>query len=203
VRIFGLTPGRTGSVTFTLACRQATNVTSGHETRAMVTPLADRLRCPDQHVEADRHLSLMLGALGATYREDVLFVHLWSEPESTARSWVRRMPDVESWPRWIRVETGTLVRRRHRQTLASFIGHTLFGPARRLTEQEQIDAARAYVDMTNANITEFLTTRPSVVLDVDQPHALAEVWERGGVAGDFDAAIAQYDTRWNASRSTS
>jgi hypothetical protein len=198
VRVFGLTPGRTGSATFVEACRHATNYTAGHETRSARTPLSERLAYPDHHIEADRHLSFMLASLDRAHPSDVLYVHLWRDPEATAASWVRRMPDAESWPVWLRRGVGGLVKRRHRQTLGVVMAHVLFGPARRLTPEEMLASATAYVEVVHDTISAFVADRPSVRLDVDDPSGLAEVWERADVEGDFEAALAEYRVKHNA-----
>ena len=132
MRVFGLTTGRAGSATFVEACRHATNFTTGHETQSGVAPLSARIAYPDEHIEADRHLVFMLASLDRAYpRDDVLYVHLWRDPAATAASWVRRMPDAESWPIWLRKQAVLTLKRRSRQTLAVVMAHTIFGGARR------------------------------------------------------------------------
>ena len=63
-----------------------------------------------------------------------------------------------------------------------------------------MSSASAYVEMVNETIAAFISDRAAVVLDVDNPKsALAEVWERCHIEGDFDAAIMEYRVRHNAS----
>lgn len=85
--VFALTAGRTGSTTFIEACQHATNYTAAHESGKGIV-LADRLRFPDQHIEADNRLTWFLGPLGERY-PDAIYVHLVRDREAVARSWAR------------------------------------------------------------------------------------------------------------------
>lgn len=68
MRVFVLTTGRSGSMTFHRAATYATNHTVGHETNAgRVGP--ERFAYPDNHIEADNRLAWFLGELDHRYGE--------------------------------------------------------------------------------------------------------------------------------------
>ena len=201
MRVFVLTTGRSGSATFARACHYATNYTSGHESRTGLTELEKRLDYPDQHIEADRHLAWMLGPLDRRFDAEVHYVHLVRDERQTALSWARRMPDNESWIRWLRVESGLMIKRRVRQTFADVIGHKLFGPARRLSPEEQYVAAVTYVRVVNANIEHFLRDKKSVSrIDIGSPKlAFQTFWDSIGATGQLDRSLREFDVLYNAS----
>lgn len=201
MRLFGLTAGRTGSATFAKACGHAKNYTAGHETRKGVRPISDRLDYPDQHVEADLTLTYLLGSLARRFDDgDTLYIHLRRDPEATALSWAKRVPDRESWPLWLRKELGLVAKRRHRQTLGHAIAHQFFGDARRLDAVQTLEACRSYVTMVDDQITEFLQHHRGLVIQLEDPVSdFEQVWERAGMEGDVTLGVAEYGTRHNAS----
>jgi hypothetical protein len=90
VRIFVLTTGRSGSLTFAKACGHASNFTAAHESR--IDLIDGRLDYPDQHIEVDNRLAWMLGPLHAAH-PDARYVHLTRDAATTARSFARRSSD--------------------------------------------------------------------------------------------------------------
>lgn len=198
MRIFVLTTGRSGSKTFFNACRCVENFSAGHES----TAFRDPMEYPDGHIEIDGMLSFMLGTLDLHYGDAPIFVHLTRNPEDVARSWARRMPDAESWPRWLRIQMGLTARRRFRQTRAVFIGHNLYSGAGRLSNEERIAAARKYVDRANDNIRHFLKDKSKVVdIEIEQPdQTFRKLWEMAGFEGSLDRAMDELGTVYNASK---
>ncbi len=188
MRVFVLSTGRCGSMTFSKACSHITNYTSGHETRAhMIGP--ERLEYPDQHIEVDNRLSWFLGEiehmnLPRPWR--CYFVHLKRDPELVARSHNKR------WGK------GGII-----EAFADGItmGH---GP------YDQIDEmllCRWYVRTVNENIDTYLcgaTHEPWMEFAIDdEPEERARrfklFWRNIKAEGDLEAALAEFDTRHNAS----
>lgn len=198
MRVFVLTAGRSGSMTFYRACQHVTNYSTGHED----VKFRSLMEYPDNHIEVDGMLCFMLGTLDARYGNSPVYVHLKREPERVATSWARRMPDAESWPRWLRIQLGLTAKPRSRQTRAVWIGHHLYGGAGRLSYEERMSAARKYVDRANDNIRHFLKDKSKVVdIEIEQPdQSFRELWEIAGFDGSLDGALEELGTVYNASK---
>lgn len=90
MRVFVLTTGRSGSVTFARSCSHITNYSSAHESRAAEYGAA-RFDYADQHIEIDNRLSWFLGGLEERFPE-ARYVHLRRDPAADARSFAARWP---------------------------------------------------------------------------------------------------------------
>jgi len=186
VNVFVLCTGRCGSVTFSQACSHLTNFTSGHETRsARIGPA--RVDFPPNHIEVDNRLSWTLGSLAARWDpEDVLYVHLKRDRDAVARSYLKR---------WNSSFRASIIRA---------FGHGIVMRVRDWPEEQRLDVSRAYVDTVTANIDEFLRTRPSMTVQLEDVETdFAEFLHRIGAKGDREAALAEWSVRHNASKTSS
>ena len=178
MRVFVLTTGRSGSLTFAHACKSITNHTSGHETR--IRELDDRLIYPRDHIEVDNRLAWFLGSLDALYGDTPLYVHLRRDAESVARSYARR---------W-HIRSGIM------PAFASGI------VMRRRLEREAMKSARLMVATVRNNIELFLRDKTNVLrVDLEEPHgAFDKMWHMIDAQGDLEYAHVQLDIRRNESR---
>ena len=176
MNVFVLNTGRCGSMTWTRACSHITNFTSGHETRAGLVG-HQRLAYPDGHIEVDNRLSWLLGRLDARYGTSAFYVHLRRDPAATARSFTRRMDFgiMKAYREGILIEPA--------QTLA---------PA---------DFAADYVETVDSNIALFLRDKPNLMVAdlASAARDFTHFWDWIGACGDREAALAEFDTCYNAS----
>ena len=180
MRVFGIGAGRAGSVTFTLAMAKAGNYTTGHESHRGDFRAMSSLDYPDSHVEVDNRLSWFLPALGEKYPDDVLWVHLRRDLEMQAISYSKR----HTWK-------GALV-------LA--YGHGLMQRGREYTDEELPEVALAMVTNITANVEAFCRDKPSVDVWIEDPEpGFRHVWDMAHAQGDIEEALAQYQTKHNAS----
>lgn len=177
MNVFVLCTGRCGSLTFIKACRHITNFTSGHESRTGRVG-TERLVYPANHIEADNRLSWLLGRLEKQYGETALYVHLTRNAQATARSFARRYA------------TGII---------AAYRKDILIDVA---PDTDPLAVSLDYCDTVTANIESFLKDKPRVMtfaLEHAKEH-FRGFWSLIGAAGDLQAALAEFDTAYNASR---
>jgi hypothetical protein len=163
-------------MTFIEACRHIGNYSAGHETRLrMIGPA--RLAYPENHIEADNRLCWLLGRLDRAYGDDAFYVHLKRSREATAASFAKRM-DFGIMKAW---RDGVLLEGE--------------------PGQAPMDIAIDYLDAVEANIGYFLKgkTRQAVVRLEHAQDDFPRFWEAIGARGDLDKALAEWDTRHNAS----
>ncbi len=176
MNIFILNSGRCGSTTFIEACQHITNYTALHESRCGLIG-EERLNYPDNHIEADNRLSWFLGRLDQKYGDDAFYVHLSREREVTAESFARR------------AEFGIM------QAYREGIILGLQG------EPDAHSLALDYLDTIDSNIECFLKDKKnkmSFQLE-NAPEDFNLFWQRIGAEGDLDAALAEWQSRYNAS----
>ena len=73
--------------------------------------------------------------------------------------------------------------------------------ARQIDAGQWREIARMYVRTVTTNIEYFLADKPNVVrMRLEEPEeAVREIWLRAGMQGDLQAALAAWQTRFNAS----
>ena len=176
MNIFVLNTGRCGSSTFIQSCQHISNYSSAHE--SLITELgARRFDYPENHIEADNRLSWFLGRLDNTYGDDAFYVHLKRNHHYTATSFSKRI-DFGILKAY---EQGVLMHDKHLVT-ADLI-------------------ANDYIETVEANIKLFLkdkTNKMDVSLESINNN-FADFWQRINAQGDFDKAIKEWDTNYNAS----
>jgi hypothetical protein len=203
VRVFVLTTGRTGSVTYAHAAAHATNFTAGHETRGGVLQ-PDRLEYPDDHIEVDNRLSWFLGSLHRRYGDDAGYVHLLRDEDAVARSYEDRWPDSRLPRRKpivaARKALGYVRGDNHASLPVAFSQGIVM--RKHVAREERFTACKLMVRTINDNVALFLRERPnSLVVDLeDGADGFERVWERFGLQGDLDGALAEFHVRHNPSK---
>jgi hypothetical protein len=137
-----------------------------------------RLSYPENHIEADNRLSWYLGRLEKTYGDSAFYVHLFRrDTMMTAMSCSKR-----TYP-------GTIIK-------AYKEGILLHCPK----NTDVVDLSLDYCDTVMSNIELFLNTKSNwmnFILE-DAKNNFREFWDRIGAEGDFEAAIAEFDIKYNA-----
>jgi len=175
--IFILNTGRCGSTTFIQACRHITNYSALHESRLTYTG-SRRFNYPENHIEADNRLSWMLGRLDKKYNDGAFYVHLSRDMNTTADSFAKRK------------EFGIMKAYRE--------GVLLFGEEHQSAREIALD----YIETIESNIELFLKDKINKMdFHLESAKNDFEVfWGKIGATGDFDAALKEWDTNYNASR---
>lgn len=176
MNIFILNTGRCGSTTFIKACQHINNYSSAHESR--VTLIGEqRLNYPENHIEADNRLSWILGRLDSIYGDTAFYVHLSRDKNKTAESFIKR------------TEFGIM--KAYREGIL-------------MQEQENdptLELAQDYIDTVESNIALFLKDKTNTLKfsleNAEQD--FTKFWQAISAEGDFDAAIAEWKTSYNAS----
>src|SRR5262249_24420812 len=142
-----------------------------------------RLRYPDNHIEADNRLSWFLGTLEKEYGDAAFYVHLLREPEAVARS---------------------LVQRGKRSIIFAYAWGVLqyYDDAEALGEAERYEIGLQYCQAVNDNIAAFLASKPrqmTIWLHDVRP-SFARFWDAIGAEGNLEVALAEWDVRHNAAR---
>lgn len=176
MNVFILNAGRSGSLTFIRACRHITNFSCGHESRAGLLG-DDHFAYPPDHIEADNRLSWFLGRLDRRFGADAFYVHLRRDDEATAASFVRRF-------------SGGIIRA-YRKTMLMGLPDGI----------DAMAVARDYCDTVNSNIGLFLRDKPrKMEFSLENAHRdFRKFWELIQAEGDLQAALAEFDRRYNAS----
>lgn len=178
MNIFVLNTGRCGSTTLIEACRHISNYSCAHESRSGMLG-EERLNYPDNHIEADNRLSWMLGRLDREYGDEALYVHLKRSERDTACSFFKRY---------------------HSGIIKAYRGN---GILMGLPEKhDPLSVCLDYCDTVNSNIDLFLRNKSKKITiqleTVDQ--GFDEFWQLIGAEGDYDAALAEFGVRHNATK---
>ena len=180
MNIFILNSGRCGSSTFIQACRHIHNYTAAHESRSTLTGEA-RLAYPANHIEADNRLSWLLGRLDQTYGDNAFYVHLQRNHEDTANSFVKRK------------DFGIMQAYREGILMGADVK----------TNVEEL--ASDYLHTVDANISLFLKDKNRTLcfhLETAKED-FRLFWKKIQAEGDLESALRCWDTRYNASVSSS
>ncbi|QEP42201.1 hypothetical protein D5085_03045 [Ectothiorhodospiraceae bacterium BW-2] len=178
MNIFILNSGRCGSSTFIAACRHIDNYSCGHESRATALGSA-RFDYPDNHIEADNRLSWLLGRLDRHYGQQPFYIHLQRNREASAASFAKR----EQLPLGI---------------IPAYRNGILMGASPAATALAISDD---YLDTVESNIKLFLKDKPKQMPFWLERAAddFKRFWHAIGAEGDFEAAVAEWQIRHNAS----
>ena len=171
MNVFVLSTGRCGSTTFREACKQVTNFSSGHESRAMHWG-ETRFNYPDQHIEVDNRLSWCLGRLDAAFGAEAFYVHLIRDKEGTVNSLNGR------WHR-----TASIM---HFYTQA-----VLMTDPQALSDTERWQVCTDYYETVNENIRHFLQNKPlRLTIHMESwQQSFPDFWQQIGAEGDLAAAL--------------
>ena len=179
MNVFVLCTGRCGSTTFIKACEHVTNFTAAHESRLRMIG-ASRMAYPRNHIEADNRLSWIIGTLERVYGDRAHYVHLSRNRDATAASLDNR--------RWSDARGMSM-------TLAYQKSFLLGGEEGEDPRKISADLA----DVLTANIEFFLRDKTNVhrVAVERAKEDFAAFWHWIGAEGDLDAALAEWDVRYN------
>lgn len=182
MRVFILSTGRSGSLTFSRACEHITNYTSGHESRSRLIG-ADRFDYPDWHIEADNRLAWFPGALDHLYGKEAFYVHLLRERSKTVESYNRR---------WVR--NGSLVRA-YCEGILQIAIHTL-------DRKRRYKVVGDFYDQVNENIRQFLKDKDkTLTLRIeDMEEGFPQFWKEIGAEGNLEAALETFKESYNRSK---
>lgn len=174
--VFILCTGRCGSTTMVRACKHISNYTAGHETRTALLG-KDRFAYPKGHIEADNRLSWLLGRLDEEFGKDAFYVHLRRDRQEVAESYSKRSGGI----------------------LRAYMGSGILMDN---TNPDYVAVAGDMVDTISSNIEHFLQDKPhKMEFWLERAKAqLPEFFERIGAQGDLDAALDEFDVKYNATK---
>lgn len=148
--IFVLSPGRSGSKTFIEACLHITNYSAAHESRAALLG-ENRFAYPASHIEADNRLTWFLGPLGERFTQpNVLYINLIRDTDKTVDSFLHRLRNSH-----------------YRASIISAFAHGIVMKPGDWTPEEEIDVAKLYVKTVQSNIEQFISTRNSLTVKLE------------------------------------
>lgn len=175
MNVFVLNTGRCGSTTFERACSHIENYTSAHESRSHILG-PSHFDYPEQHIEIDNRLTWHLGRLGSRFGDDAVYVHLTRNREDTITSFVKRY------------QKGVI--KAHRKGM-------MMGLPK---ESDPREVAGDYCDTVYSNIEYFLRDKTKKMhFSLENPHGgFVEFWNLIGAEGDMEAALAEFDKKYNA-----
>ena len=174
MNVFILCTGRCGSLTFVKACQHIRNFSAAHESRmACVGP--DRLRYPDNHIEADNRLTWLLGRLDQEYGDDAFYVHLKRDSSAVAESFKNRYRSGIIHAYWEAIHSA---------------------PAK--ADPETV--CRDYVETVRANIELFLRDKPRKMefCIEDAGEQFPRFCDAIGAICDLSEAVAEFGIHYNA-----
>ena len=172
MRVFVLSPQRCGSVSFSQACKNIKNFTSGHETREELG-----INYPDNHIEIDNRLVFFLGRIGQTYGNDSIYIYLKRNPEKVANSCLNRY-------------NKGIMRAYHKRIL-------LFKP-----NATKFEVCLDYVKTVNSNIEYFLKDKTKIIeVNVENfEEDFTKFWNFIKAEGNLQQALKDLDVKHNASK---
>jgi hypothetical protein len=164
---------RNGMNVFILNTGRCGSLTFSRACRHITRP--ERLNYPDNHIEADNRLSWFLGGVDSKYGDSAVYVHLMRNRTDTAKSFMRRYP------------------------------HSIIKAYRQAILKGSSDNPMAicldYCETVDSNIESFLEdkTRKMDFRIESAKEDFVRFWEMIGAEGDMEAALAEFDIRYNAS----
>ena len=182
MRVFVLSTGRCGSLTFTRACTHISNYTASHESLSDRLG-SDRFKYPDNHIESDNRLSWQLGQLDNIYGDNAFYVHLKRGKVQVARSVMARFFTPYS-------------------IIDTFCGSIRMNPPEKMSKAQRLQACYDYIDTVNANIELFLSSKSKkMTIEIEQAkEGFPVFWKAIEGVGDIDAALAEFDQKYNTSQ---
>jgi hypothetical protein len=180
-QVFVLSPGRSGSKTFIEACAHITNYSAAHE--SLSSKLGnERFAYPAHHIEADNRLAWFTGELANRFSEDVLYVSLIRDLDSTIESFQHRLRSSS-----------------YRASIMNAFAHGILMKPGDWREDQERDLAAFYVQTVKSNIDFFLKGRHHHVVHLeDGSKSFTEFLYMIGAEGDMDKIVSTWQTVHNA-----
>ena len=165
-------------MTFIRACRHIKNFTSSHESRRGQIR-SKRFAYPANHIEADNRLSWLLGRLDVHYGDKAYYVHLRRNDVDVAKSYSRRFP------------TGII---------GAYGKGILVGLPWGI---DPLTICLDYCDTVNGNISHFLKDKTHrMAFQIENAETeFRKFWDFVGAKGNIDAALSEFEKRYNATPS--
>ena len=182
MRVFVLSTGRSGSTTFTKACKHINNYTAGHEINAGKIG-EERYNYPDNHIESDNRLCWHLGQLHELYSdEDTVYVYIRREKNKVAGSFMRRYFKPTS-------------------IIDAFCEGIQQMPPEKLSKDERLEACHDYIDTLEANVRFFMSHKPNTFYMQleNMQNEFIRFWKFIGAEGNLDEALEEFKRQHNAS----
>lgn len=176
MNVFVVSPGRTGTLSFSNACSLIENFSSGHETRlGMLCP--QKLDYPENHIECDNRLAWLMGPLHERFTNDTVLVYLKRDLAKVAASYDKR---------W-HVKHG-IVR--------GYADSILMLPSRLWNREAALD----FVTVVDRNIAFAARLfNDFIEINIDNPDdGFYEFWSKINAIGDYEAALSVLKTPANA-----
>ena len=180
-QVFVLSPGRSGSKTFIEACAHITNYSAAHESLSAKLG-EERFAYPMHHIEADNRLVWFTGELAHRFSEDVLYVNLIRDRDSTIESFQHRLKNSS-----------------YRASIMNAFAHGILMKPGDWREDQERDLAAFYVETVKSNIDFFLKDRNHHVVHLeDGSKSFTEFLQMIGAEGDMDKIVSTWQTVHNA-----
>ncbi len=140
----------------------------------------DRLDYPKNHIEADNRLSWFLGRLDKKYGDDALYIHLKRNKNDTSRSYAKRF--------WYGI-------------MKAYRNGILISLPKKT---DSMSVALDYYETVNSNIDLFLKDKSKkLTINLENiEEGFLEFWNLINAQGDLGAALAEFNTRYNATKET-
>lgn len=139
----------------------------------------ERLNYAENHIEADNRLSWFLGRLDKQFGNTAFYIHLTRNADETARSYAPR------------VFSGAII--------PAYRNGILFN----LDEDvPNVSVTLDYCDTVNSNISLFLKDKDhKLVISLENiTEDFCAFWKAIDAKGDLSAALAEFDTKYNATK---
>jgi hypothetical protein len=180
--IFVLSPGRSGSKTFSEACQHLSNYSSAHE--SLSNQIGDaRFAYPAGHIEVDNRLCWFLGDMQKRFSSsDTLYIYLKRDFDKTAESFLHRLKNSA-----------------YRASIMGAFAHGIIMKSGDWKPEEEERLARFYVETVQANIESFLKLTPHLVVSLEDGGEsfrtfLAEI----SAEGEIEKALQTWRHVYNA-----
>jgi hypothetical protein len=180
-QVFVLSPGRSGSKTFVEACSHITNYSAAHE--SLSSKLGnERFAYPAHHIEADNRLVWFTGDLANRFPENVLYVNLIRDLDSTIESFQDRFKNSS-----------------YRASIMNAFAHGILMKPGDWRQDQWRELAAFYVETVRSNIEIFLKDRHHHVVHLeDGSRSFTEFLQMIDAEGDMDKILAAWKTVHNA-----
>lgn len=180
--IFVLSPGRSGSKTFSEACQHLSNYSAAHE--SLSNQIGDaRFAYPEGHIEVDNRLCWFLGDMQKRFSyPDTLYIYLKRDFERTAESFLHRLRNSS-----------------YRSSIMGAFAHGIIMKSGDWRADEEESLAKFYVETVQANIETFLKTIPHLIVSLDDGgESFHTFLQEISAEGEIEKALQTWSHVYNA-----
>lgn len=180
--IFVLSPGRSGSKTFSEACQHLSNYSAAHE--SLSSQIGDaRFSYPKGHIEVDNRLCWFLGDMGRRFSpSETLYIYLKRDYERTVESFLHRLRNSS-----------------YRSSIMGAFSHGIIMKNGEWKTDDEEKLAQFYVSTVQANIEAFLVNVPHLVVSLeDGGKSFTAFLNQISAEGDIESALRTWQEVFNA-----